>query len=47
MISTTYHYSRVDLLNGELKKAIVSTSGTKKQQRDVEIVAAVLRKIQK
>lgn len=47
MFQRTYTFTREDLKNQAMKKATTTTSGTKVQSRDVEVIAAVLKKIQK
>lgn len=47
MLKCTYTFTREDLQKQAIKKATTTTSGTKVQSRDVEVIAAVLKKIQK
>lgn len=47
MLRRTYSLTREDLQKQAIKKATITTSGTKVQSRDVEVIAAVLKKIQK
>ena len=47
MFQRTYTFTREDLKKQAIKKATITTSGAKTSVRNVELVAAVLRKLQK